>query len=393
MLFIRLMRFLRGYICFTASDGFPERFLNLCNQAGVVLWDTKWQKDNMFGCTDRRGYLAMHDCAAPAGVVLKARCKRGLPFFLYEYRKRAGLLIGLVFCIATLAILSSMIWSIEVQGNDTIAEEDILNAMEEQGLRLGVRRQSLDPAAMSEAAQHQLPGVAWMALNLRGSTAVIELREEIELQLGTEPTQPQNIVASKSGQIRVFELYAGSPETSIGQAVAAGGLLAGGRIENLDETYRLVGADAYVVARTSVFVESQARRENTTHHVEIQRTQASIQFLSFRLPLGPAPRNFDERLALRTNFTWSPGGRDMPLGIDRLTIIELVPQQRIKNDRQLQLIAAEAFFDQMHHTLRAAQVLEQDVVFELHEGNAKIVMTGTAYENIGIAQAINEIFP
>jgi len=389
MLFVRLMRFLRGYICFTASDGFPERFLNLCNQNEVALWNISWNKNNMHGCTDRRGYLAMHDCAEPAGVVLKARCKRGLPFFLHEYRKRVGLLVGLIFFIAALAVLSGMIWSIEVQGHDRIAEEEILRVMEEQGLRLGVRRQLLDPAAMSEAAHQQLEGVAWIALNLRGSTAVIELREEIELIESTEPETPQNIIAAKAGQIRIFELYAGQAETSVGQAVAAGGLLAGGRIQNLDETYRLVGADAYVVARTSVLVEGEMRRENTVHRVGITRTHVSVRFLNMNIPLGPRPRNFDERLALRTAFMWAPQARDMPLGIDRLTLIELTPQQRIKTDQQLQLAAAEAFFDQLYWQLRAAQVVEQEVVLELAQENARIVMRGTAYENIGIAQQIS----
>jgi len=386
MLFVRLMRFLRGYICFTASEGFPERFLNLCNQAGVIIWETTWHRNIMAGKTDRRGFAAMHDCAGPAGVVLRAHCKRGLPFFLYEYRKRVGLLIGLVVCVATLAVLSGMVWTIEVQGNSLVPTEEILRVMEEQGLRLGVRRESLDARAISEAAHEQLPGVSWIALNLRGSSAVIELREELPLR-PSGPDEPQNIVAAKSGQIRVFELYQGSAETGVGQGVARGSLLASGRIENADETFRYVAADAYVVARTNISGEALVVRRSTVNRVELRRTHYSLRFLSFSVPLGPRPRA-DGQLELHTGFTWLLGGRLMPLGLNRRSLLDLQPQERIKNDRQLQLAAAAAYFARLHREFRAAQVISQEVVIELTEEHCRIAMNGAAYENIGLAQPI-----
>jgi len=388
MLFIRLLRYLRGYICFTASDGFPERFLNLCNQADVIIWETSWRSGSMHGKTDRQGFAAMHNCAVPAGVILKATCKRGLPFFLYEYRRRAGLLIGLVFCIASLAVLSGMVWSIEIQGNERIADEEILQVMEARGLRLGARRRNLDAKAMSEIALEQLPGVSWIALILRGSSAVIELREELPLQPGS-PEMPQNIIAAKAGQLRILEIYMGSAEAAPGQAVYPGMPLAGGLVKNLDESTRLVPAEAYAVARTNIICEAVIPRRSITARVTPLRTHYTLRFLSFRIPVGPHPRGPGDALELNSSFTWAPRGRAMPLGVDRLSLATLQPQDRIKNDRQLQLAACEAFFDQFYRELRAVQVLEQEVFIELLEEYCKIMMDGRAYENIGVAQVIH----
>ena len=38
---IQLLRLLKGYVSFTAEGGFPERFINLCNSNGIVLWDVQ----------------------------------------------------------------------------------------------------------------------------------------------------------------------------------------------------------------------------------------------------------------------------------------------------------------------------------------------------------------
>jgi len=380
------MRFLRGYICFTASDGFPERFLNLCNQAGVAVWDISWSSGTMHGRTDRRGFAAMSDCAAPAGIALAASCKCGLPFFLQKYRKRVGLLIGLVLCIATLRVLSGMVWVIEVQGNERVAAEDILEVMQQHGLYLGARRNSLDAREISEIVREQLPGISWISVNLRGSSAVIELKEELPLQPGG-PTEPQDIIAAKAGQIRIFELYQGSAQTGLNQAVYPGAVLAGGQIQNLDETFRYVPAQAYVVARTAIAAEGLVPRQSTAMRLQQGRAHYTLRVLHFRIPLGPRPRQ-SGALELNTSFTWQLGERLMPLGLDRSSQVQLQEQQRIKNDRQLQLAAGEAFFDQLYVQLRAAQVLRQEVVIELLEEHCRVVMTGAAYENIGVARPL-----
>ncbi|MCL2532282.1 MAG: sporulation protein YqfD [Oscillospiraceae bacterium] len=384
MLFIKLMRWLRGYVCFSASDGFPERFLNLCNQTGIAMWQVSWQGCNMHGITDRHGFAAMQQCAAPAGIALKATGKRGLPFAVHAYRKRTGLLAGVAVCMITLAVLSSMVWTIEVQGNETIATEEILQVLQEQGLRLGVRRNSLDPRAMAETAQQALPGVGWLTVNLRGSSAVIELREEHSVQPWLTTDQPQHIIAAKAGQIRIFELYQGAAEIMLGDAVYAGALLANGRILNLDETFRYVAADAYVVARTVVAGHGEAARSSQVHRLAPGRTRYRLQLLNFTIPFG---RQGDDT-TIDTTFHLQLAGRIMPLALHRHSEITAQPQQRILTDRQLQLAAAAEFFNRAYTHTRAAQMLEQTITVDLTQDYARVVLHGAAYENIGFAVAI-----
>lgn len=384
MFFIKFMRWLRGYVCFSASEGFPERFLNLCNQSGVAMWQIAWQGCSMRGITDRHGFATMQQCAAPAGITLKATGKRGLPFAVHAYRKRVGLLAGIAVCLITLAVLSSMIWTIEVQGNETIATEEILQVLQEHGLRLGARRNSLDPRTMAETAQQALPGVGWLTVNLRGSSAVIELREEHSVQPWLTTDQPQHIIAAKAGQIRIFELYQGQAEVVLGDAVYAGALLANARILNLDETFRLVAADAYVVARTVVTGQGEAARNHMVQRLSPGRTRYGLQVLNFNVPLGRQSSG----ASISTTFHLELGGRIMPLALQRHNEVTAQPQQRILTDRQLQLAATAAFFNWAYTHTRAAQMLEQEITIDLTQEQARVVLQGAAYENIGFAVAV-----
>ena len=387
MLFIRFLRFLRGYICFTASDGFPERFLNLCNQAGAAIWDVQWQGSAMHGKTDRRGFRLIQPCAEPAGITLHANKRVGLPFFLHTYRRRVGMLIGLALCVTLLGILSNTIWTISVVGNEAVPSEEIFQVMADHGVKTGVWRGKLDAREISAEAQRKLPGVAWLSLNLRGSSAVIEVREILPKD-EPGPDEPRNIVAAKAGQLKVIEVYAGSALARPNQAVPAGALLAGGVVQNADGSARLVRADAYVVARTSVACQAAAARRETAEQVDLRATRYTLCLLWFRIPLGPNPKGLGDTVLLTDRFDWAPLGRVMPLGVERRSWLAFTPRERGKNDRQLRLSAAAAFFSQSYSVLRAAQVIRQEVEVNLGEPACNVLLRGAAYENIAKAQAL-----
>jgi len=387
MLIIRFLRFLRGYICFAAADGFPERFLNLCNQAGVAIWDVQWRGGAMLGRTDRRGFRVMQSCAEPAGITLQVNKRIGLPFFLHKYRRRAGLLIGLALCVATLSVLSGMVWTIAVTGNESVPTEEIMHVMAAHGVKTGAWRGALDPREISAMAQREIPGVAWLSLNLRGSSAVIEVREVLPKD-EPAPDAPRDIVAAKAGQLRILEIYAGSAHARPNEAVPAGALLAGGLIQNADASARYVCADAYAVARTSVACQAAAPRREPVEQVSVGKTHYTLCLLWLRIPLGPAPKGLGDALVLEDRFDWAPAGRVMPLGLERRTWLTFASHERSKSDRQLRLAAASAFFAQEYNVLRAAQILRQDIEVHLGELACNVLLRGAAYENIGMAVAL-----
>ncbi|MDR1464535.1 MAG: sporulation protein YqfD [Oscillospiraceae bacterium] len=392
MLLLRLLRFLRGYVRFRAADGFPERFLNLCAQDDIPVWDAQRAGGVLSGFTTIPGYKAMCHCAKAAGMRLRMDQKIGLPFFLHRYRRRAGMLVGLLLFLLCLACLSGMIWSIEVSGNGRVPAEIILQACEDQGLRIGLRRSRLDAADMEKRLLEIMPQLSWASINLSGSSVVVEVREALD-GVSVENNTPQNVVASKAGQLEVLEVYAGHPEAKLGQAVLPGQLLASGAMANRDGSTRYLAARAYVVARTRLELDAYVLRAPARQLVTLEKTHYTLRFLWLQIPLGPQPKNADALQCYVDRRILTAGGKALPCWIERRSYLALTPGTMALSDKELRLTAAERLLTDGWRQFSQAAFLRQEITVDLTEGGCRMAMTGTLQENIGVSVPLDTTAP
>ena len=157
MLVLCLLRFIFGYVTFTARGGFPERFINLCRQNRISLWDLKSENSVISACTDVSCYKRIRKAAKKSGMRVRIYKKHGLSFFLNRHSRRMGLIAGMLICMSVLLILSTRIWRIEVIGNTEIPSEEILEVFDGLGVRAGVPVSSIDEWTVEQAAIKKLP--------------------------------------------------------------------------------------------------------------------------------------------------------------------------------------------------------------------------------------------
>ena len=75
--------------------------------------------------------------------------KVGIPFIIHRYRRRWGLAVGAIFLVLCLSLLSTRIWLIDVSGNSTVTDEEIIECVKEAGLFIGSRKAKLNPPQIS----------------------------------------------------------------------------------------------------------------------------------------------------------------------------------------------------------------------------------------------------
>ncbi len=69
MFILSLLRYLRGYVVFSARGSFVERFLNLAARDGVSVWNT-FKRDGVFyGRTFAASYQKLHRHARKCAVI------------------------------------------------------------------------------------------------------------------------------------------------------------------------------------------------------------------------------------------------------------------------------------------------------------------------------------
>lgn len=288
MLFIRLLRFMKGVVVFTLSGGFTERFLNLCMRAGIPVFDTVRRPDCIRASTTAHSYRAMRPIAKKTGVRMRLHSKSGLPFLLHRYRRRGGLLVGILLFAAFLGVMSQFLWSIEIEGNESIPQETIVEKLRECGVREGAYTRGIDTFEAERQMQLLLPDISWIAINLRASTASIEIRERSRPPELIDDNTPCNVVSARTGQIVEMEVYDGEPVLHVGDTVEEGQLVVNSFIGGIRNRSlgRLVHARAKIVVEFPQDVTIRVPLEEEIREpVGETSVKRSVNLFGVRIPL------------------------------------------------------------------------------------------------------------
>lgn len=250
MFLLSFIRFLFGYIKFRAEGGSPERFLNQAARDGVSLWKIQCRDGCLTACVSRRRYGRLSKAAGMAGSRLVVVKRKGLPFIFSKYRRRRGILAGILIFAGIVWFFSCFVWSVEIHGNSRVSTEEISRALAEAGVRPGVFRLTLNLRRAENQALIGLPDVSWLSVNLRGSKAIVEIKERIFPPEIVPVDRPCNIKASQTGQIVSVESYEGMAVVKKGDSVKKGDVVVSGIVEESTGVLRLVHAKAKVIAKT-----------------------------------------------------------------------------------------------------------------------------------------------
>ena len=292
MLIIELIRWLFGYVNFSARDGFADRFINLCTTAEIPLWNIQNVGGKITASTTLQGYLEIRNPARKSGMRVRVSEKKGLVFFLKKHKKRIGLLIGTFLIVVMLVFLSQFVWSVSVVGNTTIDEDYILETFENYGIKVGARitKEKIEMAV--EKVSSAIPELSWVTINRKGAVAVIEVREKINAPEMYDKTTPTNLVASEDGVVLSVDILYGNAEVKIGSAVTKGDLLISGVITHPDFTESLIHADGHVKALVKKKNISSCD-EFDFFALKNEKMRKSIFFFGLKIPLGlNVPENF-----------------------------------------------------------------------------------------------------
>ena len=138
----RMVNALRGSVRLEVSGAFPERFLNLCAQRGIVFWNVEWLEATRLRLTvTRQGSGPARALGDKVLCTVVPAEQSGVPFFLGRFRRRYALLVGLALSLTAVCVLSQFVLTIEVEGNEAVSTAEILTELRRQGTGRGAHQQ------------------------------------------------------------------------------------------------------------------------------------------------------------------------------------------------------------------------------------------------------------
>ena len=348
----RMVNALRGSVRLEVSGAFPERFLNLCAQRGIVFWNVEWLEATRLRLTvTRQGSGPARALGDKVLCTVVPAEQSGVPFFLGRFRRRYALLVGLALSLTAVCVLSQFVLTIEVEGNEAVSTAEILTELRRQGLRPGVYGPGLDEGTISSAALLGLPELAWMSVNLHGTRAEVLVREAVPAPEVDDEEQVGSIVAQGDTVLAGEVLISGAVTLDAPQY---------SELENLGQI--LVRAQGQVFARTwhtmtaSIPLEAQVKS-----YTGEKASRWTLSILGHRIDFfGKSGISFPEYDKITD--TWAltlPGGREMPLALSRETCraytlaaapVDADAAERLLEERLLEALRARLGDGEVVHT-------------------------------------------
>ena len=232
-MYIRLLiRLLLGYVRIEVEGYYIERFINICTNNKILIWNLKREKGVKLYLN-----IGIGDFKKISGVVRKTNCKvkilnkRGIPFLLNRYKKRKIFAIFLILILVSIFISSKYIWSVDILVKDNLKLENIEEDIENLGISIGVKKDKIDTDKVINELRLKRDDIAWVGIDIEGTNIKINIVKADEAPNIINNSDYCNIVASKSGVIQKLVAQNGTAIVNIGDTVQKGDVLIAGYME------------------------------------------------------------------------------------------------------------------------------------------------------------------
>ena len=388
---LSLFHYLRGVLLLRLEGPFLERFLNLCVRDGIYLWNIRKKGETVSAFVSLAGFRRMRNAARKTKTRVRIHRKCGLPLFLHRHRKRRAFAVGMLLFFLVLALLSSFIWAIEIDGNEKIEQNVIRNTLKSCGLEIGVVKYKIKESAIKEEMLRQIPELGWLWVEVRGTKALVHVREKTAKPEMTAEGQPANISAKKDGVIVSVTATRGKPLVEPGDVVQKGALLISGTVETKLGGTLLVRSAGEVRAKTwysasGTFPCTKIYATETG----ARKTRYALHLGAFRLPLySKAPfANFTAESDLTSLHLW--GDLYLPVQLETETYVETKAEEKLLSAAEAETLYGNQLVEDMALP-DSAEVIKTEFSHILEEdGTIRVSATVECIEEIGEIHEILE---
>ena len=392
----KLINFLRGSVRVEVTGAFPERFLNLCAQAGIGFWELEWPDGTTLRLrVARSDFKRLEPLARRVMCELKVIRRTGVPDFLGRFRRRYALLAGLALSLTAVCVLSQFILTVEVEGNVTVPTSAILEQLRREGVYPGAYGPAIDENLAGNSVLLNISQLAWVSVNLHGTRAQVLVRERSPKPEIVDESVPTHVVAGASGILTQVEVRNGRAVYHEGDTVVEGEVVISGIMELREPAYTeidmgtmTVHAQGKVYARTwrtlsavlplTAQVKQYTGEEQTTWRLSVLGHCISLWGSGV-----PAYEQYDKQASSHTLTL--PGGRELPFTLSwetarayQLAQAQIDPEQ---GEQMLQERLTERLEELMEQT--EGEVLATEFTAAQKDGMLTVTLVAECSEQIG----------
>ncbi|MGN1412556.1 MAG: sporulation protein YqfD [Oscillospiraceae bacterium] len=301
---------------FTAEGIHIIDFINAIRQSDIVCSWLSSKKDVYFGQAYTKDMKTILDIAQEFDISIEEKSKKGFLYTLKKYRKRYGILIGILICFTIWIILSNVIVTIEIKGNKIVSDEVILSSLESVGIKKGAYIPNLDLRNGEYQLKLSNENIAWCSIQNTNGRLLVRVDEMVTSPEMLHDNNPCNLVAKTGATIVSFSVLNGQLMTPIGNGVTENEVLISGIFKNDKETVRYVHAMGTVIGEYEEDISlSQSLTEDIVITSNDKKIYKDLDLFGLKIPLYVGKKDTINSHVNTSTEYFKMFGNNIPIGI------------------------------------------------------------------------------
>ena len=276
-----------------------ERYLNQLSQKNFKFYDVKKinLKESVVEipvCDEKN----VEKLFKSKNIIVLQKKYNGLAKLNCFFKARFGIFVGIFLCFIFYIISSSLIWKVEVYGNERIETKEIKNVLEQNGIGVFSPLNIKSNSDIEKIILSNFDEVSMVSVVKKGTTVIVSVKEKVINEEYENLDVGSSVVATSDGIITEIKLISGTPLVKVGDSVKVGDVLVAPYIIDSSGTKIPTIAKANIqatvwVSGQSVF-ESEKEVKQRTGNFFVQRkmvfldkeiltTQTEVPYLEYEI--------------------------------------------------------------------------------------------------------------
>ena len=387
---MRPLLFFAGYEILRIKREDMARLVNLCSEARVPYRIHGFETECAVISLSLLSAARLRVLCSRYNIEIVSAKRQGVPTLFSHVLLRPGLVLGAVLCVLMIMGARSVIWDVRIEGNGTVPEQSIIEALSECGFGVGTPVDGLELDRIENRFLILNDSISWISVNVKGTVARVEVRELIEKEQSPEYLA-SNLVATKNGVIVGFEGVRGNIAVEIGEAVSEGELLVSGVYGEENTATRFVRSKGEVLARCerdiSVSVPFDFDKKVYTGEQKIKK---SLIFFKKEVKFFENGRNLYATCDTidRVEYFDFFGLGKIPIGIRTQRYVEYEIEGARRTEDQARAQATRMLWDEVYMTAPDAELSGVSISQSVSDTHITLTATVSTVENIAKEQEI-----
>ena len=392
MLIKIIFNYIIGYIRISIEGYYIERFINICRNKKITIWNLKRDKNVKLELN-----IAIKDLKKVAKIAKQTKCKmkitrkKGLPFIFNKYKKRKLFFVFLIVIIIILAISSNFIWNIQIIEEDKQNIQNLYQDVVDSGLQIGTMKAKINTKDIINKVRLKRDDIAWIGIELKGTNAIVRTVKATAKPDIVNDEDYCNIVSDKQGIITKISAQNGTIAVKVGDTVNVGTTLINGWMEGKYTGIRYVHAKGEIQAKVW-HTKSKKIPYNITERTETGNIENKYQIKinNFEINLSKRLSKFkiydtiveENKFKIFSDFY-------LPISLIKTTNKEVKEEQKKYEIEEAKNLGIQQLQDELDNEIENKEKIVNKIIntYEKEDG-VEVYVTYEVLEDIGTNEKI-----